>query len=45
MNFPAQLVELRKQQGFSQQRLADAVDDRHPIHPPQVTSSARRALA
>jgi transcriptional regulator with XRE-family HTH domain len=26
MNFPAQLVELRKQQGFSQQRLADAVD-------------------
>ena len=26
MNFPAQLVELRKQQGLSQQRLADAVD-------------------
>jgi transcriptional regulator with XRE-family HTH domain len=26
MNFPAQLVELRKQQGLSQQRLADAVE-------------------
>lgn len=26
MNFPARLVALRKQQGLSQQRLADAVD-------------------